>query len=258
MSSRIGVKKRPSAIDKKVAASKAFRAGVNARRAVAMVVPRGMHPRQAPAVFRATGSEIKAIDIAKASYNFKNVAAPPVINLLNGVATGAGFFNRVGSRIEGKSLHIRGNIVNILTSVEGYMRMIVIYDRQPNGALPALTDILQSRDQAGTAATTSVSEINLDQRDRFVVLRDKQWHVPSVTLAVGVQTNGPQYPGMDQEWDINEFIKLKGLTTHFKSSSAPTTIADINTGAIYMAFFTDATTDAYSAIVGIRYRYGDV
>lgn len=214
--------------------------------------------RKAPGVFRATGSEIKAIDIANASYAFKAIATPPTMTLLNGVQVGAAFYQRIGSRIEMRNLHIRGNIVNLATAAANtYLRMIVYYDRQPNAGAVAITDLLQSRDQTGAAATTAVSEINLDQRDRFVIIRDKQWHGPSVTNTAGVQTNGPSFPGQDQEWDINEFIKLKDLTTHYKSSSNPTTIADINTGALFVTFVTDSNDSAWAAAVGFRLRFND-
>lgn len=206
------------------------------------------------------GTEIKAIDIAETSYPFTVIAGPPPMVLLNGVQVGSGFFNRVGSRIEMKNVHIRGVLVNSATAVQGYLRLLVVYDRQPNGAALQITDILQSRDQTGAAATTTKSEINLDQRDRYVILRDKQWYAPSVSNAAGVLTNGPTYPAGNSEntWEINEFIKLKGLATHYKSSSNPTTVADINTGALYMMYLASAASTQYAAVTGVRLRYLDV
>lgn len=111
-----------------------------------------------------TGAEIKAIDIATNSYLFRVPATASNIILLNGVQTGTGFFNRVGSRVEMKNLHIRGLCYNNLTSTTGNLRLLIIYDRQPTGALPVISDILQSRDQTGTASTAVNSEINLDNR----------------------------------------------------------------------------------------------
>lgn len=206
------------------------------------------------------GTEIKAIDIASTTYAFQLVGTPPTFTLLNGVQVGAGFFNRVGSRIEMKNIHIRGIIENIATSISSYGRMLIVYDRQPNGAAPAITEVLQSRDQTGTAATSSQSEINLDQRDRFVILRDKQWYLPPVTNTANVLTNGPTYPAGESEntWEINEFIKMKGLVTHYKSSSNPTTIADINTGAVYLLFIQNQSASTYQARVGIRVRFLDL
>ena len=138
------------------------------------------------------GAEIKAIDIPDGTYGFNRPNAG-LVSLLNGVQTGTGFFNRIGSRIEMKSLRIRGFIYYALTSIQDQIRMIIVYDRQPTGALPAPTVILQTRDQAGAATNPGSSEINLDNRDRFTILRDIQLQMPSCTVAAGVLTNGPAY-----------------------------------------------------------------
>lgn len=210
-----------------------------------------------PAVFTASGAEIKAIDIASTNYLFRAPATASNIILLNGIQTGAAFYNRVGSRVEMRNLHIRGQVTNAATSTSCMLRLLIVYDRQPTGALPVISDILQSRDQVGTATTGGISEINLDNRDRFAILRDMQYYAPSCTNTAGVLTNGPQFPGQDnQQWDVNEFIKLKSLGTHYKSSTNPSVIADIATGALYACFV--ATVDAtWQAGVGFRLRYDD-
>lgn len=213
--------------------------------------------RPLPTAFQPTGAEIKAIDIPSGPYNFETVAGAPTAILLNGIQTGAGFFNRVGARVEMKNLHIRGVIGNIATGVQGNARILIVYDRQPVGALPSVQDILQSRDQAGAATTSGNSEINLDNRDRFQILRDYEVYTPAVTYTAGVLTNGPQFPGNDDPFDVNVFIKLKGLGTHYKSSSNPTTIADISTGALYAMFVTTGTTDTWTFNGGFRLRYDD-
>lgn len=210
-----------------------------------------------PGALVSTRSEIKAIDIPNANYGFTSVGTGPVANLLNGVQVGAAFTNRIGSRMEMKSIHMRGTITSTVTDVQNILRALLIYDRQPNGAAPVYTDVFQSRDQSGTAATTAISEINLDQRDRYVVVRDFQWSSPAVSNAAGVLTNGPEYAPGDNDWNLNEFIPLTGLTTHFKSSSAPTTIADINTGSLYMFFVTSGTSARWTFSGGFRLRFND-
>jgi len=182
----------------------------------------------------------------------------PTIILLNGIQSGSGFFNRIGARMEMRNLHMRGFIRNIATATEDYARILIIYDRQPTGSLAGLGPLfLQSRDQTGAATNTGSSEINLDNRDRFSIVRDIEWYLPSVTNTAGVLTNGPQYPGQDERHDINVFMKLKGLGTHFKSSSNPTTIADISTGALYAMFISQNNDNAWQADVGFRLRYDD-
>lgn len=215
-------------------------------------------PRALPANFQPTGEEIKAIDIPAASYTFRTPAGGSNIILLNGIQTGTGFFNRIGARIEMKSLKMRGTVTQGATSVQMMARVIIVYDRQPTGALPVITDILQSRDQTGAATTTGGSEINLDNRDRFTIIKDHQVFIPSATYAAGVQTNGPSYPGGEQqEMDINCFIKLKGLGVHYRSTANPTTIADIATGALYAVFVCTGTDSSWGAGLSFRLRYND-
>lgn len=209
-----------------------------------------------PAAWQPSGTEIKAIDIPVASYNFRAPATASSVILLNGVQTGAAFFNRVGSRVEMKNLHIRGVVTSAVTTVDTIGRLLILYDRQPTGALPVIADILLSRDQTGAVTTSGVSEINLDNRDRFIVVRDIQWFLPAVTNTAGVLTNGPQYSDDMPHTSINEFIKLKGLGTHYKSSSNPTTIGDIATGALYAAFVTTSDS-AYAVAAQFRMRFED-
>lgn len=211
-----------------------------------------------PAAFQPTGSEIKAIDIPNASHVFRSTAVTTNVILLNGVQTGAGFFNRVGSRVEMKNLHIRGNIEPIATSTPSCMRMIIVYDRQPTGALPVISELIQARDQDGNPTTQGYAEINLDNRDRFQILRDIQLFVSSLTF-VGAQESFIGVQDGTVCYAINEFIKLKGLGTHYNSTASPVTIANIATGALYCFFLNGANgTDSSWQFTGqFRLRYND-
>lgn len=210
-----------------------------------------------PAILASNRGEIKCVDIVTTNSPFQLAATPPVIALLNGVQTGAGFFNRVGSKVEMVNLHIRGFITNVSTAVQDFGRIVIVYDRQPNGAIPIVSDILQTRSQTGAATNTGYSEINLDQRDRFQIIRDYEVHLPSVTNTAGVLTN-VSYVSNDERYAVNMFIKLKGMVTHFKSSSNPTTIADINTGALYLFCLDAIGAGAWSFFWQARLRYMDL
>ena len=56
-----------------------------------------------------------------------------------------------------------------------FLRLLVVYDRQSNGTLPAISDILAMRDLAGAVTTTSRSSRNDDYKDRFKILLDRGW-----------------------------------------------------------------------------------
>ena len=67
--------------------------------------------------------------------------------------------------------------------------MLVVYDKQPNGALPTYATVMQTRDNAGAASNTAFSDPNFDNKERFTILRDTTFVLPSVTNTVGVLTN---------------------------------------------------------------------
>ena len=205
-----------------------------------------------PGKLFSTGKEIKAVDVPIAQ-NFKGTGQ---VKLMNGIQTGSGYFNRTGSKIEMKSIQIKAYIYILATATQDFGRVLLIYDRQANGAAPSFSDIIQGRQQDGTTVTnTSFDMINLDNRDRFVVLRDKCFFLSSQTDTAGVITNVYPQP-TDKEMIIDWYVKLKGLTTHFKSSSSPTTPADINTGALYLVNASGGS-DLYSLVGQARLRYND-
>lgn len=89
---------------------------------------------------------------------------------------------------------------------------------------------------------------------RFKVIRDCKHYV-----------NPPSWDetgGSDYTIQIDEYIKLKGLSTNYSGQSAPMTIADINSGALYVYFralFNSAgvNTILVSGTTTARLRYTD-
>jgi hypothetical protein len=213
--------------------------------------------QQAPGIYRSLGKEIKAIDFPYSSPTFRITATPPTAILLNGIQTGAAFYNRIGSKVAMKSIHIRGFIDHAGTTTvdNSGIRILIVYDRQTNGAAPTWNDVIQSRDQAGATTNTMYSGVNLDNRDRFVVLRDMTYETPyqqwdtNALVATDFKDEG--------KFSVNEFIKLKGAVTHYKSSSNPTTAADINTGGIFMFLASSYVDNTWAFRWQARVRYED-
>lgn len=248
----------PYAMKRKRAAS--AKAAAPYKRPRQAAVPRAVMYRQPQQLLRTglySGSaEIKAIDIPDATYGIIAPAGGTQCILLNGVQTGTGFFNRVGSRIELKSLRVRGFLYYALTSIQDQVRMIIVYDRQPTGALPTVANLLQARDQAGAATNAGSNEINLDNRDRFSIIRDFTQTMPSCSVAAGVLTNGPAW-SHNQVAEVDMYIKLKGLVTHYNSTANPCTIANIATGALYCFFVGDTQSNTIGFNGNFRLRFGD-
>lgn len=153
-----------------------------------------------------------------------------------------------------KSLHLRGWIGNVATGTQDFGRIVVYYDSQPNGAAPAnIATLLQ--DSNAAAGTSAESEINLINRQRFKILRDHQFLLPSVTNTAGVLTN-TAYPESDGQLKVDLFIKLKGLETVFNATNGGT-IADITSGAIGMLLVTDTGNNTWEFVWSSRLRYYD-
>ena len=78
---------------------------------------------------------------------------------------------------------------------------------------------------------------------------------------IGNNVNGPvgTWQTDKQAFIIDEFIKLKGLETQFKSSTAGSPIADLTTGALYIIGFGDQTegNEAFYMSGQLRLRYYD-
>lgn len=139
-----------------------------------------------------------------------NLAAGSAIYNINGIAQGTDYNQRIGREIFQKSLYLRMFGADV-TGTSTQVRVMLVFDKQTNGVLPLISDIL-----------TSVSLLacnNLNNRERFVTISDKQF-ITSGTNA------GPSNSFMN-----NKYKKIR-LPVTFNNTGS--TIADINTGALYL------------------------
>jgi len=160
------------------------------------------------------------------------------ITELNCVQQGATAYNRIGTKIQMKSIHF-----NCLLSMAGSAptsnscRLMLVYDRQPNGAFPALSAILSDNISSAPNFTCGV---NMANRSRFVILRDQYF-----AFNVNGTTIQP----------VSMFVKTK-LETQFSSNAG--NIGDINSGALFLVAFSITSSavcnvQAYHAHSRIRY-----
>lgn len=215
-------------------------------------------PRQIQIYQKPNLNEIKYADIALNDDNFTLIGgfAP---QLLNGLAQGAAQSQRIGNKVAMKSVRIRGQILNLATTVATYGRIIVYYDKQTNGANCANSDLLQTTTSVPGNTTTVFSELNLTNVERFTILRDYTISLPSVTYAAGVQTNLGIDPGQNPSGgsilDVDMFIKLKGLQTLYKGATSA--VGDISTGGLFLALLNYAGAAVWTFRHGVRLRYDD-
>lgn len=210
-----------------------------------------------PNMIKAQRQEVKQVDNAQTFASF--TSATPGFALLNAVNVGSNIYQRTGVKIALRSIHIRGIITpsrqNGTAVTEQLGRIIVVYDKQPNGAGPAMGDVLQTLSNAGAATTTSYSMPNLLNRERFTILRDKKVFLsplgingatPASTTAISLEANTGQNPLL-----VDMFIKLTGLETSYNTNTSGA-IGDINTGSLIIGTISDNDAQLNSAWI---FRY---
>jgi len=159
----------------------------------------------------------------------------------NIVSNGSAFYQRNGSKINIKSVQLKAQIMKQGTA-DVMIRLMLVYDRQANGAYPAIGDILQINDAMGVEF---YSGLNMQNKSRFSMIRDKTYNV---------SMGGPIIT------DVNEFCKGKP-TWDSEFSTNTGTVSDIRTGAMYLiAFVSNLYTDNYPSIsdINVRIRYYDL
>jgi len=217
------------------------------RRSSALTKLRGARARstyaQVVATVRGLGRpEIKSVDSA---FVFITCAVAPTTQgtALNLIQEGAGMWNRVGRKIALKSLNLTGYITSVAPNpsnlAQEKIRYIIYYDKQPNGTNATWADIIKAYDQTGASSSTVHDGVNLDNRDRFVILRDRHIQLPSVnstgfqiSIPYGTSAGSVGSGGSDAGCVVKEFVKLKGIETQFSGTANPLTISSITTGSL--------------------------
>lgn len=184
--------------------------------------------------------ETKFIDVAEATYACDTTGS---ITLLNGVATGDDYTNREGRRVTLKSVSIIGKIVPQDTTVTPcHARVMLIFDRQANGALPSITDVL--------VAATSNSFENRNNIARFQVLWDKSFALASVNdTATQALAGSPTVALVDHNVGLNHNVIFSGTGA---------TVASISTGSLFLLTIGDvASGSAYNFVGATRVLFID-
>jgi len=167
-----------------------------------------------------------------------NLDTTGAVVLLNGIAPGTAFYQRVGSKVQLKSVYIRANLsMQNATATGGVppspMRWLVVWDKQPNGTAPSWNDLIKSVTSAGANSNNLHDHLNLDQRDRFSVLADtfiQQGAVWNNTVA-GTFDPAPSQAFADG-MTIERYIRLRGLETVYMGVTD--TIASVASGALWL------------------------
>lgn len=182
--------------------------------------------------------ELKGVDIALtqasivATTNDSSNAA-----VLNLIPPGSGSWNRIGRKAQLNSIRLRGSCIFTATpgstgqASANWMRMVVVWDKQPSGSQPTFDAIFGITPQSGTETSTLLAPLRYDNMERFQVLKDVVLTPPDA-LPVGVVTSGTT----SQIVPFDCYISLGGRETVYSGQTATQTIADISSGGLYVYF----------------------
>lgn len=210
---------------------------------------------------RGPSPEIKSVDLMIGTattgiiYLVPSASAPAPI-LLNGLQTGTSIYQRIGNKVEMKSLRIRGHLTPIASGYTDWVRIVVVYDKQTSGSAPTYAQVFNNMNQAGNSLAGDFDFPNTFYSDRFTILRDQVIPIPAYTYSSGTLTDvGPTEAGTNFAFEM--FIPLNKAPVQYKSTSNPVTSADISTGAVYLFALSLVNTNAMKLDAAARLRYYD-
>lgn len=198
-----------------------------------MTIPRQMPNQYQAQLRRASPQEVNYVDLGQANYGFNSTGT---ITLLATIAQGASVNQRIGKRAYYKSLLIRGWIQNLSAAIFNNVTILIIYDKRPTGALPAITDVL--------TFAFPTAFMNDNNTSRFEVIRRMDY-----TLIGNTAT-----PSTGEEVkSIDEYIKLNRRPIIFESAGTGA-IGDIDSGALYMITLGNTASGTAAATSTLNFR----
>jgi len=201
--------------------------------------------------------EIKGVDYDGFTYDnglSSTLSNNTDIYLLNSILAGSSSWNRIGRKANLLSLRLLGTIYwsfrrSGTTNFQpmNWVRMALVWDKQPTGTIPTYNSIFGTTDSAGTETADLADPLKYDNMARFKVVRNWILQPPMVK---GADAAGAVYGGQQLiPIQFDEFVKLPTLETTFGASAGG--IGDIATGALYLVFKSQhniGTADTYNVM----------
>jgi len=175
---------------------------------------------------------------------------------VNDEVEGTSFFKRIGQRVYMKSLRLRGAWNAAASTPETLARLLIVYDSQCNQPATFTPNLVLQDANAGLA-TDVFSHINLNNRERYQIIRDKMFFLPSVTIAATLVTQQGPADYIKNSLNVDEYIKLDGLEALHTQTNAGT-ITDLTTGALIVFVIGGSSSNGNWTFTGrTRLRYYD-
>ncbi len=187
----------------------------------------GMSTRSmARKALESTDQERKYFNVVFNNQNINDTVTVPTIILLNGMADGTTNTERVGKRIKMESLYMQFAVEKLPADVveNGYVRLMIVYDNQPNGTLPTWTQLLLLPG-TGNPVAELLAPNNLNNSQRFRTLFEKRLKFSN---------------GFVEGKLIRKFLSLKGLSPVYNGAGAG--VGNMQSGALLLCCCGHITT----------------
>lgn len=190
--------------------------------------------------FTASMPENNYYDVGLQTYNCDTTGT---ITLLNKIATGAGQSNRIGRKIQMKSLQIRGTCWNAVGAPHNNITLLIVYDSRPPAAMNVtiIDEIMEGRTPAHFTQDKNSRRFRIISRQDFVLLGDRA----DVTITSA------------STFQMDKWVPLGWKeTTYMEVGSGD--MGDIETGALYAITFgnnTNASGEYAFAALDYRLRF---
>lgn len=147
---------------------------------------------------------------------------------LNAIALGDDILQRHANRIMMFSVHVIGQVQVGATSVIPQGFWSIVYDRQPQGALPAITDIY------ATASTNTFQR--MDTRDRFSILYRQHFQLEGNATT----------PTADSLRRVDRIIHMRRQAAYTTGETSGD-IQYVKTGGLYLVWLSSNAADTTAA-----------
>lgn len=155
------------------------------------------------------------------------------ITHINAITQGNDYNNMLGRQTQMKSVSVHGYVAVGATPTSAAIRLLVVYDKSPSGALPAITDILTVASMGG--------HVNLNNSSRFVILYDRFGELEVTDKSIQ---------------NINLYRRIDLPATQKSNDGA---IANYVTGAMYLVTVGNLATGVTAPVANVitRIRFVD-
>jgi len=174
------------------------------------------------------------VDLGNANYSCDSTGG--TITLIATCGQGAAQTQRVGKKGLWKSIQLHGSVYNNASAVYNDVAILIVYDREPLGILPGITDIL--------TAVDSRAFNNDSNSERFKIIR---------RYDIALTGSAANQVGARSHVDMDHYIDMRNLPVTWGNLGSGA-LGDIKQGALYLVTVGNNAVGATAATATLAFR----